>query len=167
MAVDSTTNAANLASAENLVQINLGLDQIPQSQWSQDQMISYLQGLSSTINQYPTEFDSQTVANASTIGSSNLSDLALQDPSFSWSDFGSALEDNAAAAGNNVAALGQGISNAVNSIGSTISSLGTAASNTATIAQWALPAALVLLVYLLSQTKSGSVSAKGLSYARR
>jgi hypothetical protein len=164
--VSDTQNAANLASAENLTQINLGLDQIPQSQWTQPQMISYLQGLSSTIQSNPNAFNAATLSSANAVAGSNLNNLQLQDPSFSWSDFGTQVENNAVAAGNSVVAVGQAAQSALQSVASTVSNLGTAASNTAAVAQWALPALLVIGVYLIANAKKLSVSKGGASLSR-
>lgn len=166
MDVDAATNAANLGSAENLVQINLGLDGTPQSEWTQDQMISYLQGLSSTIAANPTAFSNSTIDTATTIGSSNLNSLELQDPSFSWDDFGTDFENNVVAAGNSVAAVGTGTLSALQSLGQTIANVGNAAKNTSTLAQWALPAALVIAVILFSKSNSISANRSGVSWGR-
>jgi hypothetical protein len=165
-AVSAATNAANVASASNLVEINLGLDQIPQSQWTQAQMISYLQGLSAMIIANPSEFTAQELASAQQISGSNLNSLQLQDSSISLSDIGTALESSASAAGTSLVNLGNGISNVISSTGDALTKLGNAASNTASVAEIAIPAILIIGVILLFQTKSASVSKKGFSYAR-
>lgn len=159
--VSDATNAANLASAEQLVQINLGLDGTAQSDWTQPQMISYIQGLSQQINSNPGAFNDATVTNAANISATNLNSLNLEDSDFSWTDFGQDLETNATNAAGGLVSIGNGISNALSSLGNTITSLGNAASNTATLAQWALPAILVAAVIFAFNTKKASV--KGVS----
>lgn len=161
--VSDATNAANLGSAEQLVQINLGLDGTPQSSWTQDQMISYLQGLTAQINSNPSAFNDATISSASNISGTNLNSLALEDPSFDWSQFGSDLEDNASSAGNSLVSIGNGVSSALSSLGQTIASLGNAASNTATLAQLAIPAILVAVVFFAFKTNKASY--KGASFS--
>lgn len=163
--VDDATNSANLASAENLIKINLGLDGIDPSDWTSAQMTQYLQGLSAEIVANPSSFNSQTVTNAQNIGSTNLNDLAnIVDSDPTVSDYWSALQDasnqQAGQINNLLGTAGSAVSNLVNAVGNAAK----AVSNTASAAQWLLPAAAILLVVFLAQ--SNKVSAKGFSLSR-
>ena len=122
-------NRQNLRSAERLVAQEMGVDPDANSSLSYEQRGEFSRRLAAKILAYPDRFTAETVATAQAIAGRTLDPLA--DASFSWSDFSSAVTDNALAIGDSVADVGRGVTGTLSSV------------------KWLLPLAAVVAVGIL------------------
>lgn len=151
-AISDAQNAANLATADNFVAINLGLDLTPSSEWTQTERVNYAQGVAAQIKQYPAQFNDETVRLAGIVSGANTADLlTVSDTSFDWDTFTDSLDQTADDQGN--AVLGM-----LNNLGSAVSDVVQGVTNAASATQWALPVGVVLIVFLLAQNTEKRVS---------
>lgn len=155
-AIDPATNAANLGSASNLVAINLGLDGVPASSWSQDQRISFITGLSNTILQYPQSFSDASIASAQSVLGQNMNGMTLDDFVSSSPDgsatlqsaFVDTLADSVLSTGASIASIGTGAAALLNNLGSAVGNISTGVANASNLSSWLVPVAAVAFVAL-------------------
>lgn len=158
--VSDQQNLLNLGSAANLAKINLNLDLITPSEWSDDDMVNYLAQLSALILANPNAFTADTLATANYVAGQNLNSL-ITDPSGEMPLLKYELENNAMAAGSDLAKLGQGTLHLIGSIGGTAANLGSAAEGASAAADWIIPIAAVAIVYLLIREPERGVKVAG------
>ncbi len=107
--VTEAQNRANLRSAERVVWIEMGVDRqdgaAPDLTFEQRGV--YVVKLSQKILATPGNFTAFTLATAREVVDHGFAPLA--DASFNWSDFRSAVVDNAVKAGDSVADVGRGV----------------------------------------------------------
>lgn len=172
--VDDTTNAMNLASADNLARISVGIDMYDPADWTQDERVQYLKAFATIITTYPTEFNAQTLASAQTILAHPAQDLttATQDASDEWNTLTYTLSQNF----NNVVAtpaanIGQAIVNTLNSSAAVLSNAASTAANVSSslntasnLSQYLLPAAIVVVfIYLIKDPVRGSQAGENIA----
>lgn len=108
--------AANRKSAVNLALTQTALDGKAKVDWTYDERTLYNKTLAGIIAANPTSFAAQDVATAKQVERADYSPLASAD--FSFSDFGSAVADNANdLVGKPLVNLGKSVSGAFNFLG--------------------------------------------------
>jgi len=165
--VDDATNALNLGSAENLARINIGIDSIDPSDWTQDERVQYLKQVASLIVTYPNEFNTATLTSAQQLLQHPDQDLSnsISDMEDQWNTFTYTLaqgfESNIAEPASQVGqAMAQLVQNAATVVNKGSSALASAAS----ISSWALPVAAVAVLFLiLRDPERGTQAGKNLA----
>lgn len=151
--VTDQQNLLNLGSAANLAKINLNLDLVPESDWSDDDMLGYLAQLRDIILAHPDSFNAASQASAQYMASFDLNVLRqsnyLSDQTQDLHTLQYELQNNLMSAGNDLAKLGQGTLTLINHIGGTAANVGAAAEQSASSANWILPVMAIALLYVI------------------
>jgi hypothetical protein len=130
--ISQAQNLANVRSAERLIAIQQGIDS-PGGDWraglTYDQRVAFDKALADYIIAHPAAFSDATVATARIVAGHKLT--PLEDSSFDWEAFSSAVVDNGITLGDRVADVGRGVA------------------ATASLAKWVLPVAALVAVALI------------------
>lgn len=146
-------NLQNLGSASNLARYHLNLDLTPVADWTDVEMVAYLEEFKNIILAHPGSFNEQSLATAAYIDRKNLQDLLSPDWfSSEYQDLRTLkyeLQNNVMDAGDDLARLGSGALNLLGSIGGAATNVGTSAENATGAASLLIPVIGLAILYII------------------
>jgi len=169
--VDDVTNSQNLGSASRLAMQSLGIDTIAPSDWTQDERVAFLQAMASIIVNYAQDYTDATVASAQQILQHPPADLSTgsDDAADEWNTFGyTFMNDAQDVVGTPLTAVGNAVSNIITKVANTASNTASAVSNASAVAEWIIPAGvIVLFIWLIKDPERAANATKGFAGAGR
>ncbi len=163
--VTDQQNLQNLGSASRLAMYHVNLDLTPVAEWSDVDMVNYLDEFKNIILAHPESFSAQSTATAHYIDQKNMQDLIAPD----WvSDNGDDLrtlqyqmQNNIYAAGDDLAKLGQGALNLLGSVGGAATNIGQIAEHSSGAAALLIPIIGLAVLYIIVNDPARGVAVAG------
>lgn len=161
--ISDIQNLQNLGSASRLAMYHLGLDLTPVAEWSDVDMVSYLEEFKNIILAHPESFNEQSMITAHYVDAKNMQDLL--EPDWLNGEYQALrtmkyeLQNSVFDAGDDLASLGRGALNLLGSVGRAGTNVGESAEKATGAASLLIPVIALAVLYIIVNDPARAASA--------